>query len=173
MFRKEELIVRAVKALDFDFLFKLENDEAYWHLSDSDQTFTAKELRDFISRAQQPILLTKQFRYIIEIENRGQIGCIDLFDFDPINKFVGVGIIIYDETYRRKGYAKGALLLIESYVREVLDCNFIFAYVLEDNKASVSLFKAMNYLVVTDQTDHSFEKDKNRINQILFQKKLK
>ena len=173
MFRKEELIVRAVKALDFDFLFKLENDEAYWYLSDSNRAFAAKEVRDFISRAQQPILLTKQFRYIIEIENRGQIGCIDLFDFDPINKFVGVGIIIYDETYRRKGYAKGALLLIESYVREVLDCNFIFAYVLEDNKASVSLFKAMNYLVVTDQTNHSFEKDKNRINQILFQKKLK
>ena len=173
MFRKEELIVRAVKALDFDFLFKLENDEAYWYLSDSNRAFAAKEVRDFISRAQQPILLTKQFRYIIEIENRGQIGCIDLFDFDPINKFVGVGIIIYNETYRRKGYAKGALLLIESYVREVLDCNFIFAYVLEDNKASVSLFKAMNYLVVTDQTDHSFEKDKNRINQILFQKKLK
>ena len=173
MFRKEELIVRAVKALDFDFLFKLENDEAYWYLSDSNRAFAAKEVRDFISRAQQPILLTKQFRYIIEIENRGQIGCIDLFDFDPINKFVGVGIIIYNETYRRKGYAKGALLLIESYVREVLDCNFIFAYVLEDNKASVSLFKAMNYLVVTDQTTHSFEKDKNRINQILFQKKLK
>ena len=173
MFRKEELIVRAVKALDFDFLFKLENDEAYWYLSDSNRAFAAKEVRDFISRAQQPILLTKQFRYIIEIENRGQIGCIDLFDFDPINKFVGVGIIIYDETYRRKGYAKGALCLIESYVREVLDCNFIFAYVLEDNKASVSLFKAMNYLVVTDQTDYSFEKDKNRINQILFQKKLK
>ena len=173
MFRKEELIVRAVKALDFDFLFKLENDEAYWYLSDSNRAFAAKEVRDFISRAQQPILLTKQFRYIIEIENRGQIGCIDLFDFDPINKFVGVGIIIYDETYRRKGYAKGALFLIESYVREVLDCNFIFAYVLEDNKASVSLFKAMNYLVVTDQIDHSFEKDKNRINQILFQKKLK
>ena len=173
MFRKEELIVRAVKALDFDFLFKLENDEAYWYLSDSNRAFAAKEVRAFISRAQQPILLTKQFRYIIEIENRGQIGCIDLFDFDPINKFVGVGIIIYDETYRRKGYAKGALFLIESYVREVLDCNFIFAYVLEDNKASVSLFKAMNYLVVTDQTDHSFEKDKNRINQILFQKKLK
>lgn len=173
MFRKEELIVRAVKALDFDFLFKLENDEAYWHLSDSDRIFTAKEVQDFISRAQQPILLTKQFRYIIEIENRGQIGCIDLFDFDPINKFVGVGIIIYDEKYRRKGYAKGALFLIESYVREVLDCNFIFAYVLEDNKASVSLFKAMNYLVVTDKTDISLQRDKSRINQILFQKKLK
>ncbi len=173
MFRKEELIVRAVKALDFDFLFKLENDEAYWHLSDSDRTFTAKEVQDFILRAQQPILLTKQFRYIIEIENRGQIGCIDLFDFDPINKFVGVGIIIYDEKYRRKGYAKGALFLIESYVREVLDCNFIFAYVLEDNKASVSLFKAMNYLVVTDKTDISLQRDKSRINQILFQKKLK
>ena len=173
MFRKEELIVRAVKALDFDFLFKLENDETYWHLSDSDRTFTAKEVQDFILRAQQPILLTKQFRYIIEIENRGQIGCIDLFDFDPINKFVGVGIIIYDEKYRRKGYAKGALFLIESYVREVLDCNFIFAYVLEDNKASVSLFKAMNYLVVTDKTDISLQRDKSRINQILFQKKLK
>lgn len=173
MFRKEELIVRAVKALDFDFLYKLENDETYWHLSDSNRTFTAKELQDFISRAQQPILLTKQFRYIIEIENRGQIGCIDLFDFDPINKFVGVGIIIHDENYRRKGYAKGALFLIETYVREVLDCNFIFAYVLEDNKASVSLFKAMNYLVVTDETDHSFQRDKNRTDQILFQKKLK
>ena len=173
MFRKEELIVRAVDSSDFDFLLKLENDKEYWHLSDSHQPFTVKELQDFIARAQQPILLTKQFRYIIEIENQGQIGCIDLFNFDPIDRYVGVGIIIYDENYRLKGYAQGALFLIESYVREVLDCISIFAYVLEDNKASISLFKAMNYLVVTDQTNHYLQIDKSYLNQILFQKKLK
>ena len=173
MFRKKELIIRAVNSSDFDFLFKLENDKAYWHLSGTKKSFTASELMDFIEGAQQPILLSRQFKYIIEIQGYGQIGCLDLFDYDPFNQHIGVGIIIYDENYRRKGYAKQALLILESYLREVLYCKFIFARVLQNNKASISLFNEINYIVVDHQTKELFLQDKDCRDEILFQKKLK
>ena len=173
MFRKEELIVRAVESSDFDFLFKLENDKAYWHLSGTKKSFTARELMDFIEGAQQPILLSRQFKYIIEIQDYGQIGCIDLFEYDPFNQHIGVGIIIYDENYRRKGYAKQALLLLESYLREVLYCKSIFARVLQNNEASISLFNEINYIVVDHQTKELFLQDEDCRDEILFQKKLK
>ncbi len=173
MFRKKELIVRAVDSSDFDFLFKLENDKAYWHLSGTKKSFTARELMDFIQGAQQPILLSRQFKYIIEIQDYGQIGCLDLFEYDPFNQHIGVGIIIYDENYRRKGYAKQALLLLESYLREVLYCKSIFARVLQNNEASISLFNEINYIVVDHQTKELFLRDEDYRDEILFQKKLK
>ncbi len=173
MFRKEELIVRAVDSSDFDFLFKLENDKAYWHLSGTKKSLTTSELRNFIEGAKQPILLSRQFRYIIEIQEYGQIGCIDLFEYDPFNQQIGVGIIIYDENYRRKGHAKQALFLLESYLREVLYCKYVFAHVLQNNQASISLFNAMNYIVADDQTKESFQQDDDHRDQVLFQKKLK
>lgn len=173
MFRKKELIVRAVDSSDFDFLYKLENDKAYWHLSGTKKSFTSRELMDFIEGAQQPILLSRQFKYIIEIQGYGQIGCLDLFDYDPFNQHIGVGIIIYDENYRRKGYAKQALLLLESYLKEVLHCKYVFARVLQNNKASISLFNEINYIVADHQTKELFLQDKYYRDEILFQKKLK
>ena len=173
MFRKEELIVRAVDSSDFDFLFKLENDRAYWHLSGTKKSLTTSELRSFIEGAKQPILLSRQFRYIIEIQEYGQIGCIDLFEYDPFNQQIGVGIIIYDENYRRKGYAKQALLLLESYLKEVLHCKYVFARVLQNNEASISLFNVMNYIVIDDQTKVTFLQNEEYRDEILFRKKLK
>lgn len=173
MFRKEELIVRAVDSSDFDFLFKLENDKAYWHLSGTKKSFTAREIMDFIEGAQQPILLSRQFKYIIEIQEHGQIGCLDLFEYNPFDQHISVGIIIYGENYRRKGYAKQALLLLESYLKEVLHCKYVFARVLQNNEASISLFNVMNYIVVDDQTKESFLQNEECGDEILFRKKLK
>ena len=84
-----------------------------------------------------------------------------------------MGIIIYDENYRRKGYAKQALLLLESYLREVLYCKSIFARVLQNNEASISLFNEINYIVVDHQTKELFLRDEDYRDEILFQKKLK
>jgi len=42
---------------------------------------------------------------IDHIEDKITIGTIDIFEFDPFHKRAGIGILIGNESYRRKGYA--------------------------------------------------------------------
>ena len=46
---------------------------------------------------------------IDHIADKMTIGTIDIFDFDPFHKRAGLGILIADEAYRRKGYASMSL----------------------------------------------------------------
>ena len=111
--------------------------------------------------------------YFFNEENIWVSDSLDLFEYNPFDQHISVGIIIYDENYRRKGYAKQALLLLESYLKEVLHCKYVFARVLQNNEASISLFNVMNYIVVDDQTKESFLQNEECRDEILFRKKLK
>lgn len=139
--------LRALEPSDVHILYRWENDLALWRVSGTLAPFSRHTLSRLIEEQQFDIYATRQQRLIIENLDGVVVGAIDLFEFDPQNMRVGVGIII-DEAFRCRGYAKDALLALESYARDILRIHQIWCGVTADNKASEALFLSAGYKVV-------------------------
>ncbi|MDR2912608.1 MAG: GNAT family N-acetyltransferase [Alistipes sp.] len=160
------------------------------------ERFSREEIRQFIENQQHDIRETGQIRFVIcrrntlntkAIENSNlanpttpeiPIGLIDLFDLDPKNLSAGVGILIYNKTHRRQGYASEALTLISNYARQTLGLRELRSTVAADNTASLALFTAANFTRTTSHiappkntTPHTKSAAEKR-NEITFTKML-
>jgi diamine N-acetyltransferase len=130
---------------DLEFLFTLENNTEFWHLSDTKTPFTRWHIKQHIENSSYDIYTNKELRLIIRLkENKLAIGVIDLFDFDPNNLRAGIGIVILPE-FQKKGIASQSLELVIKYGFEVLNLNQFYCQVDEDNNASVRLFENVGF----------------------------
>ena len=78
------------------------------------------------------------------------MGLIDLFDYCPISKNAGVGVIV-EEKFRNKKFASRALELLISYSFKKLDLLFLFANINSENYSSKKLFE--NFGFIKQQND--------------------
>lgn len=143
----EELKLRALEPEDLEILYLWENDTQLWIHGNTLSPYSKLALRQYISDTQsQDIYQAKQLRLMItsKITNT-VVGTIDLYEFDPHNNKVGVGILI-DEKYQRKGYATQALKIIEEYTFIFLQINQLYSYIAVDNIKSISTFEKCGYL---------------------------
>ena len=150
MLRGKNLELRALEPEDVEILYQWENDDKLWHLSNTIAPFSKFVLEQYVMSATQDIFTSKQLRLMIdrvEGKERMTIGTIDLFDFDPVNKRAGVGILIMREE-RKKGHATEALELLMEYCFEVLHLHQLYCNITADNEASLNLFKKTGFSVV-------------------------
>ena len=82
-------------------------------------TSNEEVLLDFINNSSNDITIYNQLRFVIEYK-KNQIGFIDLFDYDSINKKAGIGIII-DEEFQNKNYGSESLDILIKYSFKELD----------------------------------------------------
>ncbi|MET1259691.1 GNAT family N-acetyltransferase [Flagellimonas sp. DF-77] len=137
--------LRALEPADLDFLYQLENDTAIWELSGTVTPYSKGVLREYLKHAHRDIYEVKQLRLGICTKESGLIGLIDLFDFDPRNKRVGLGIVVLEEAQRNQGVGGEAIGLVTDYAFAVLDMNQVYANILEDNQRSLHLFAKMGF----------------------------
>ena len=71
-------------------------------------------------------------------------GCVDLYNYDPINHRCAVGIMVATE-YRRQGYALAMLKELENLDTSHFSLHTIFADIAATNTASVALFRKAGY----------------------------
>jgi diamine N-acetyltransferase len=140
MLSDNNITLRALEPSDIDWLYKWENDPAIWQVSNTITPYSRHVLEQYVLNAHLDIYTTKQLRLIICKNSGGEVGCIDLFDFDPHNKRAGVGILIADKAEQGKGYASAALSLMINYAFKKLNQHQLFCNVASDNEASVKLF---------------------------------
>ena len=115
--------LRALEPADIDLLFEWENNSEVWQISDTIQPYSRYALEQYVNSVQD-IYSQRQIRFIIEeIGTNKAVGCVDLFDFDPIHKRVGVGILVSDSDNRKKGFGKEAIELILEYCKDILECH--------------------------------------------------
>ncbi|AFL81831.1 acetyltransferase, ribosomal protein N-acetylase [Aequorivita sublithincola DSM 14238] len=142
----EQLFLRALEPSDLDFLYNLENFEKLWEVSNTTTPFSKYILKKYLSNSHRDIYDVKQLRLVIcKNEDESQVGFIDLFDFDPKHKRVGVGIVIFSEEDKRKGFALEALNLTCNYAFTHLNVHQIFAGITEDNQGSINLFEKAGF----------------------------
>jgi diamine N-acetyltransferase len=149
--KSQEISLRALEPSDIDLLYKWENDRSLWHLSNTVTPYSRFVLEQYILSSHQDIYTNKQLRLMIDIKTEKKktltAGSIDIFDFDPVNKRAGVGILL-DIKFRGKGYASMALSEIIDYCFRVLTLHQLFCNISSDNKISLNLFKKYNFKII-------------------------
>lgn len=98
-------------------------------------------------------------------------GCIDLFEYDPLNRRAGIGILIYGAENRRKGYAREALGILCRYAREQLRLHQLWCTVGAGNAASLALFRQAGFVETGVRRDWLWSPEGFR-DEILLQKIL-
>ncbi len=136
--------LRAVEPEDLDLLYRIENDRKLWNVGTSNVPYSRYALHDYIANASDDIYVDRQVRMMVENVSGDIIGIVDLVNFDPKNCRAEVGLIILD-IYRRQGYGSSVLEQIADYALKILHLHQLFAFIDEQNEASLYLFKKMGY----------------------------
>lgn len=147
MLKGKNIELRALEPDDIDLLYKWENDEELWYLSNTITPFSRFDIEQYVLSAGNDIFSSKQLRLMIAKiagEERATIGTIDLFDFDPVNKRAGIGIMI-EKNERNRGYASEALGLLIDYCFKILNLHQVYCNIASDNAASLELFSKFNF----------------------------
>jgi len=152
MLKGENIQLRALEPSDLDTLYHWENDINIWKVSQTITPFSKHVLSQYLANAHQDIFTARQLRLIIVKESRS-IGTIDLFDFEPVHKRAGVGILIADQGDRQKGYAREALELLINYAFKQLQLKQIYCNISSINKASINLFSGLDFMLVGVKKD--------------------
>lgn len=150
------IYLRAIEPEDLDFLFQIENNEAFWEISHTQKPFSKYELKKYLENAHLDLYEVKQLRLIITSQkNKEKIGIIDLFDFNPQHKRAGIGIVIAPK-YQNKGIASEALTLLINYAFKHLSLHQLYANITNTNTQSIRLFEQKKFKKTGVKTDWIF-----------------
>jgi diamine N-acetyltransferase len=143
----KEIRLRALEPEDLELLYEWENNESFWIISNTISPFSRYTLRQYLESSHKNIYETGQIRFMIDhISDKTTIGTIDVFDFDQFHKRAGVGILIADNAYRRKGYASMALQCLTSYCFMTLHLHQLYCNILSNNTESMDLFRKQGFV---------------------------
>jgi diamine N-acetyltransferase len=142
-----EINLRALEPEDLELLYEWENNISYWILSSTVVPFSKFTLKRYLEDSHKNIYETGQLRLMIDhIPDKTTIGTIDIFDFDSFHKRAGIGILIANEEYRRKGYATMALKCLIDYCFNTLQVHQLYCNILANNCESLDLFKKIGFV---------------------------
>ena len=148
------IYLRALEPEDLDFIYRIENNEAMWQVSNTQTPYSRFLIRQYLENAHKDIYEAKQLRLAICKNNTADaVGLIDLFDFDPANQRAGVGIIIQEEAHRNNGFGKEALGLLINYAFTKLQLHQLYANIHLDNVASTTLFTNFDFQLIGVKKD--------------------
>jgi diamine N-acetyltransferase len=161
--------LRAVEPEDLELLYEWENDQVYWSISNTITPFSRYNLKQYIENSQKNIYETGQLRLMIDnIEDKKTIGTIDIFEFDPFHKRAGIGILIADEYYRKKGFASMSLTCLVNYCFEILKLHQLYCNIISNNTESIDLFMKQGFLQTGTKKDW-IKTDDGYLDEFIFQ----
>jgi len=143
----KKIRLRALEPEDLELLYKWENNEAQWLISNTIAPYSRYTLRRYLENSHRSIYETGQMRFMIDhIADNMTIGTLDIFDFDPYHKRAGLGILIANEEYRRQGYASMSLRCLIDYCFKTLQLHQLYCNILANNCESMDLFKKQGFV---------------------------
>jgi len=152
----EKVQLRAVEPNDIDIIYKWENNTSVWQLSNTLAPFSRHIIKQFVDNSHLDIFQSRQLRLMIDkIENDSAetIGTIDIFDFEPLHKRAGIGILIADEQNRKNGFASEALDILIHYCFNTLQMHQLYCNITSDNTESLNLFQKKGFSLIGIKKD--------------------
>ncbi len=141
--QNENIIIRAAEPNDAQLIYNWENNQEIWRVSETYMPYSMYQIEQFLFN--NDLFSNRQIRFIIEItKDTIPIGCIDIYDFDPIHFRAGIGILIQKE-YRKQGYAKESLQLLLDYCFNILMLKQVYCLIDALNHDSLNLFKNIGF----------------------------
>jgi diamine N-acetyltransferase len=145
----EKIRLRQLEPEDLEILYLWENDVNVWNVSNTFSPYSRFVLKQYIENSHRDIFESGELRLIIEdISTNKPVGTVDLFDFNPLHSRAGLGILIYDKSDRRKGFATAALNLLIDYCFKILQLHQIFCTVDENNEKSLKMLLGVGFEIV-------------------------
>jgi diamine N-acetyltransferase len=140
------IALRALEPEDLEAMYRWENDSEIWRYGATITPYSRFALRDYLNNTLiQDIFQSRQLRLIIVDKASGNLaGAIDLYDFDPVNRRAGIGILI-DSAFRRQGLGLQALKLMRDYAFQFLYLHQLYAHIPQSNLPSYRLFQKSGY----------------------------
>lgn len=123
------------------FLFEMENDPEIRRFTNLTEKPSLGDIQSYLF-LKEKLLSDGQERFIIE-NDLVPMGTLDFFEWDPSDKSAGIGIALFPEKNRRKGYGVGAMNLGLEWFFKFGEC--LVAEVQEWNTASISFFTKMGF----------------------------
>jgi diamine N-acetyltransferase len=165
----KDIKLRALEPEDLELLYEWENNDSNWIISNTITPFSKYTLKRYLENSHKNIYETGQLRLMIDhIHDKLSIGTIDIFDFDPFHKRAGLGILIANEAYRRKGYASMSLTCLIEYCFKTLQLHQVYCNILANNTESMDLFKKQGFVQTGQKTDWIKTSD-NYLDEYFFQ----
>jgi len=150
-----KLKYRALEPEDVTTLFMWENDLEINEVSLSKVPFSKYILEQYIAQAHLDIQQAGQYRFVLEDAEGNAVGCVDLFDYDAIDRRAAIGIII-EKQYRLKGYAAEAISLMKDYAFNRIGMRQLHCSVGVSNVKSLQLFRSAGFTEIGIRKDWSF-----------------
>lgn len=150
--------LRAIEPADLEIIYDWENDPGHWLISNTITPFSKHVLSRYIEQAHRDIYEVRQLRLMIDLmDDSGvleeTIGTVDLFDFDPIHRRAGIGILIAKPEKRMKGHASESLSILIRYAFETLHLHQLYCNISSDNQPSLNLFKKLGFTEIGIKRD--------------------
>ncbi len=134
--------LRSVDSSDVGTILLWENDPELAAFSDPHEPYTTEQIEQFVADQQLGFQANGQIRLMIEADGN-TIGAIDLFDYD--GQQAEVGILIYEKSHRRRGYATDALNCIKTHAQS-LHITRLKAVTDSKNSATNALFRCCGFV---------------------------
>ncbi|MDR1603070.1 MAG: GNAT family N-acetyltransferase [Tannerella sp.] len=141
------ITLRAVEPEDLALLYIWENDRSVWRVSNTLAPFSKAQLQQYLLSDPGNILANRQLRMMIDSKEGSvsTVGAVDLFDFDPVHRRAGVGILIAAEDDRKRGFASEALRQMIDYGKNVLFLHQLYCNIAAGNTISIRLFEKSGF----------------------------
>jgi diamine N-acetyltransferase len=158
--QNQNILLRALEPKDLNFIYEVENDTTIWNISNTQTPYSKYLIKEYLKNAHQDIYTAKQLRLVIENKSENKsVGLIDLFEFDPKNKRVGLGILITNPDDRNKKIGTQSVQLLIAYIFEFLQVHQIFVNINPNNIASIKLFNNFGFQLIGVKKDWNFQND--------------
>ncbi len=161
--------LRPLEPEDLSLLYTIENDPAMWDTSNAEGPYSRFQLKEYIARGDSAFSSGEQ-RFVVETDEEGSVGVVDLTNFTPLHARAEVGIALLAK-HRGKGYATEAIRLVEEFAKKRLRLHCLYAVVTEGNAASAGLFTSLDYTLAARLPAWHF-RDGDYRDALLFQKIL-
>ena len=135
--------LRALETSDLDWLYSIENNSDWWHLGISKEPWSKDVLLKYIHSQPGSLVRDGQLRLILEVEG-SPLGALDIYDYDPIARKGGLGIVMNQEA-QGKGLAKMAMGSFIKHLLQTIGLNMVYAVTPVTNEASIALFESLHF----------------------------
>lgn len=139
------IFLRAVEPSDVDAIYLFENSPETVPTALNSAPVSRHQVWEYVQGYDSDIFSCGELRLMIaSVETEESVGCIDIADFNAVDRRGFVGIYIA-ERFRGRGYAGEALSLLTEYAADTLGLHQLLALIASDNKTSLSLFRSHGF----------------------------
>jgi diamine N-acetyltransferase len=169
-----EITLKAIEPSDVSLLLKWENNPEIWTISETIEPISKYKLDTYIKQTLTiDVFGLRQLRLMIHnvesstFDITDPIGTVDLFEFDPIHKHAGIGIMLLKE-YQGQGIGTMVLDQFLSYCFEKLQLHSVYANISETNINSIKFFENYGFKKVAEYKEFLYENNKF-VSQLTYQ----